>query len=90
MVKHEKYGSAFLAVIRDGCETNEAFSLYENDRSHAERTRPEALGQTWSETEEKKLREEFESELSLQEIAKRHQRTTGSIRTRLRRLGCIE
>ena len=81
--KQQKYGSAFLAVIRDGKEPNEAIEAAEE----APRT---GVGSAWSDEEEARLRGEFESELPIAEIARRHERSAGGIRSRLRKLGLIE
>ena len=50
---------------------------------------PENAGKTWTSEEEKRLRELYNSGLSKKEISSKLCRTTGSISSRLARLGLI-
>ena len=84
--KQQRYGQAFLAVIRDGREPNEAIELLEERK----RTSSEQAGKPWTEREEAQLRKEYEGELPISEIAKRHQRKAGGIRARLQKLGLLD
>ena len=52
--------------------------------------KPIGAGQAWNEEEDAKLRAEFESGMSIADIAKNHDRTSGAIFARLRKHGLIE
>jgi len=88
LTKQEQYGQVFLAVIRDGREPNDAML----DFHVVKRTKltKENQGSAWSAEEEGRLKEEYESELSMREIAQKHQRSVGGIKARLQKLGLIE
>ncbi|MBR6568840.1 MAG: RecQ family ATP-dependent DNA helicase [Clostridia bacterium] len=88
LAKQEQYGKVFLSVIRDGCEPNDAML----DFQIVERTKltKENRGSVWSDEEENQLQNEFDSEIPLREIAKRHQRSTGAIKARLRKMELID
>jgi hypothetical protein len=47
-------------------------------------------GQSWLPEEDRELKERFLANASIQELSERHQRGTGAIRSRLRKLGLIE
>lgn len=81
--KQEKYGEAFLAVIRDGREPNDALEEYTADV-------PESRGQKWTQQEEEKLRQEYLAGQSIAEMAQSHGRSKSGIRLRLEKLGIIE
>ncbi len=51
---------------------------------------PEHAGNPWRGEEEVRLLSEFDSGLSIAEIAKNHKRTKGAIRSRLKKLGKIK
>ena len=51
---------------------------------------PEHAGNPWRGEEEVRLVSEFDSGLSIAEIAKNHKRTKGAIRSRLKKLGKIK
>ena len=51
---------------------------------------PENAGKAWSDEEDSKLKELFESGATVPEMATRHQRSKGSITARLIRLGKLE
>lgn len=51
---------------------------------------PANFGKPWTEGEDRLLVAEFEGGVNLGEIARKHQRTQGSIRLRLEKLGKIE
>lgn len=87
LAKQEKYGPVFLSVIRDGVEPNEAMEAFEAEKRSR---RKSGIGRSWTEEEEAQLRDEFEREVSIAEIARRHERTAGGIRARLKRLGMLE
>jgi hypothetical protein len=59
------------------------------DRAARRAQLPSGIGRAWSPEEEQTLRDEFKGDLSLQEIANRHQRTVRAIEARLERLGLI-
>ncbi len=59
-------------------------------RQSRQRNLPENAGKPWSEEEEQQLITGHDSGLSTQELATRHKRTKGAIRSRLVKLGRIE
>ena len=70
--------------------------VFENVSSQAEskpssqtKKQPANAGKPWTETEEDKLLDEFDSKMPLAEIAKEHGRTKGGIEARLVKLGRI-
>ncbi len=54
------------------------------------RNRPDGAGAAWNEEEDKKLDQEYQSGMSISEIALLHQRTAGGIRSRLKKHGLIK
>ena len=52
-----------------------------------ERGLPDKAGQAWDESEDKQLCEGFDKGLTIRELAQQHQRTAGSIQSRLDKLG---
>jgi len=82
--KQEMYGRIFLALIRDGMEPNEALTAFEEDVPQTNK------GGKWSKEEEEQLQEEFEAEMPLHEMARKHGRSITGIRTRLQRMGLVE
>lgn len=65
-------------------EKDKTFNRGEYNRLH---NRPECAGASWSEEEDARLEEEFKSDISISEIARLHGRTTGGIRSRLKKHG---
>ena len=51
---------------------------------------PANFGKPWTEEEDRTVIAEFDSAVPIQEMARRHARTQGSIRLRLEKLGKIE
>ena len=88
LVKQEQYGQVFLSVIRDGREPNDA--MLDFDIGKKELLLKENKGSLWSSEEEKQLEAEFDSELSMNEIAQKHKRSVTSIKARLKKLGLID
>lgn len=64
-------------------------SQAESKPSSQSKKRPSNAGKPWTETEEDKLLDEFDSKMPLAEIAKEHSRTKGGIEARLVKLGRI-
>lgn len=50
---------------------------------------PGSVGKTWSDREEQSLRKEFEGGDSIEQIAKKHGRTTRAIEARLAKIGLL-
>jgi hypothetical protein len=50
---------------------------------------PESVGKTWSDKEERSLRKEFEGGDSIEQISKKHGRTTRAIEARLAKIGLL-
>lgn len=87
--KYRKYGERFLAVIGEEVEKNEENEgnswLAQKREKHAGAYMP------WTEDEDKKLIKEFQSgEFRIQELSEIHGRTTGAIRSRIKKLGLME
>lgn len=55
--------------------------------SEKRRSLPENAGNPWPPEEEQVLLSDFDSGVSVKELAKKHQRTEGAIRSRLEKLG---
>lgn len=51
--------------------------------------RPPRTGEQWTKTESAQLLQAFNSGTSIMDLAQKHQRTTGAIRSQLQRLGII-
>ncbi|MCI9141094.1 MAG: DNA helicase RecQ [Lachnospiraceae bacterium] len=68
-------------------EEAKVFDRAEYNRS---KNRPDGAGAAWSEEEDARLDQEYESGMKIPEIARRHSRTSGGIRARLKRHGLIE
>ena len=62
-------------------------SQAESKPSSQTKKQPANAGKPWTETEEDKLLDEFDSKMPLAEIAKEHGRTKGGIEARLVKLG---
>lgn len=67
--------------------SKDSFDRAEYNKS---KNRPEGAGRSWTEEEEKQLREEFESGMKIGDLAIVHSRTRGGIRARLKRMGLID
>lgn len=68
-----------------------AIMALEGTKEHTQRAAPELTnsGKSWEATEDDQLKVEFDSGMSIDEIAHRHQRTTIAILARLVRLGKV-
>jgi hypothetical protein len=68
---------------------HEAITALRDDSVPRRRNRalPPRAGQPWTDEEDRELVSEYEAGLSEKEMSEKHQRTTGSIRSRLMRLG---
>lgn len=66
-----------------------AISQAESKPSSQTKKQPSNAGKPWTEMEEEKLLDEFDSKMPLAEIAKEHDRTKGGIEARLVKLGRI-
>jgi hypothetical protein len=65
--------------------------LERGDRAERRRSHlPGRAGEPWDEAEEKQLLKGFDSGATIADLARRHERTDGSIRSRLERLGRIQ
>lgn len=87
--KQQQYGPAFLAVLRDGKEPNEAVYLQQYTPIIRTTDLIQA-GKPWTTQEEDQLRKEFASHIPITEIAQLHQRKIGAIRSRLKRLRLLD
>lgn len=99
--KYLKYGDRFLELIQDYTEKHtevkikgsstslllEASALGHKDK---EPLKHGSAYESWCEEEEDRLKEEFDNSISMKEIAKIHNRTSGAIKSRLKKLGLIE
>ena len=59
------------------------------ERQKREQRLPENAGKSWDESEDRMLCIEFESGLTIMQLAKKHRRTSGAIQSRLEKLGKI-
>ncbi|MCK4393629.1 hypothetical protein KAX17_12055 [Candidatus Bipolaricaulota bacterium] len=60
------------------------------DRESRKKNLPSHAGIAWTEEEESRLAKRFDEGISIQELAREHQRTIGAIEARLVKLGKIE
>lgn len=67
-----------------------AVNLLQPDVQKKPKVLPERAGKPWDQNEDNQLISAFDSGMSIVEIANKHQRTRGSIASRLVRLGKIE
>ena len=100
-VKFERYGEQFIDEIAEFLEDNPemVITMTDDDESGEtvkvttpvkKKTKPDNVGAAWTPEEDEQLKEEFESGLTMTEIAKIHGRTRGGIRARLKRHGLVE
>lgn len=99
--KYEKYGDRFIEAVTVFMEENPnaVTSIKEEDNTSAtsfdraeynrKMNRPDGAGASWTEKEDRRLDEEYNSGLKISEIAKAHDRTSGAIRARLKKHGLI-
>ena len=59
------------------------------ERQKREQRLPENAGKSWDESEDRILCTEFESGLTITQLAQKHGRTSGAIQSRLEKLGKI-
>ena len=88
LAKQEQYGQVFLAVIRDGREPNDAILDFQEVMK--QKLTKANKGAAWSVEEENQLRDEYEAEMPMREMALKHERSIGGIKARLQKLGLIE
>lgn len=62
----------------------------QQERDRRGRFLPENAGKPWDDEEQQRLCRDFDAGTSLRELAARHKRTEGSIRSRLEKLGKIQ
>ena len=79
-----------LSVVRALFRGAEALRIMSSARSGRESSAKTRAGKPWSAQEDLRLRHSFEAGSSVSTLATTHERTRGSIRARLRRLGLIE
>lgn len=79
-------------VESDGGDESDDIEEASFDRVEYNRkmNRPDGAGASWTEEEDTRLEEEYNSCLKISEIAKAHDRTNGAIRARLKKHGLIE
>lgn len=88
-IKLEKYGEAFMRVIKEYAEPdNEKSKKY--DVAEMKNSGLTGAYEPWTEKETEKLRFEYELGIPIDKIAKNHGRTKGAIRSRLKKEGLIE
>lgn len=86
--KHEERGGFEKKILLKQVFENVS-SQAESKPSSQTKKQPANAGKLWTETEEDKLLDEFDSKMPLAEIAKEHGRTKGGIEARLVKLGRI-
>lgn len=92
-----EYGSVMVKVIKEHIENSVHIGQCLNVKAENEQTNfvnmamaGSMVGKAWSNDEENKLIEEYKQGLTISKIAKLHNRKSGGIRARLRKLGLIE
>lgn len=90
--KFLKYGQRFTEEIGAFMADNPdvVFSVEPEEENMPAQTVLINAGQAWTEDEDRRLREEFESGMKISEIARGHGRTSGGIRARLKKEGLID
>lgn len=99
--KYSKYGSRFLALIHNYIEkhpeakhANDRYSLELEISAQGQKEKAQLRNgsayEAWSDEEEDQLRGEFSKSISIKEISGIHGRTSGAIKSRLKKLGLIE
>jgi len=95
--KREKYGDAFLELIcrHDGYEYEPLRKEVSAEDELFDAVEPTAggwanAGKAWSQTEDERLRQEFEHGATISEMCDEHDRSAYAIRMRLQRLGLME
>lgn len=90
--KFFKYGQKFLDEIEVFAKNNSdvVFGVQAEETHPDDEEKKKNAGQAWTEDEDQKLDEEFETGMEVSEIACAHGRTNGAIRARLKRHGLIE
>lgn len=85
-LKLELYGEELISII------HKYLDLKPMNKPEISRIRDdrELIGTKWTTKEEQQLLEEFSNGIKISEIAKIHSRTSGGIRSRLKKLGVIE
>lgn len=86
--KHEERGGFEKRILLKEVYEN-ASSQTEREVSSQSKKQPANAGKLWTETEEDKLLDEFDSKMTIAEIAKEHGRSEGGIEARLVKLGRI-
>ena len=87
----EKYGEEITQIIKDyiSSDENRCFDGV-NETKPKVTMGASMIGKPWSEDEEAELMVEFNEGLSISKIAKLHNRNSGGIRARLKKLGLIK
>lgn len=80
--QHPQIVRALLAAVK---------ALERQARTEKRNSRlPKSAGKPWDDAEEKQLLQGFDSGTTIAQLARQHERTQGSIRARLERLGKIQ
>ena len=89
-IKLEKYGEAFMRVIKEYGKSDNDEKSKKYDVAEMRANGLTGAYEPWSEKEVEKLRFEYEVGIPIEKIAKNHGRTKGAIRSRLKKEGLIE
>lgn len=89
-IKLEKYGEAFMRVIKEYGKSDNDEKSKKYDVAEMRANGLTGAYEPWSEKEVEKLRFEYEVGIPIEIIAKNHGRTKGAIRSRLKKEGLIE
>lgn len=89
-IKLEKYGEAFMRVIKEYGKSNNDERGKKYDVAEMRANGLTGVYEPWTEKETEKLRFEYEAGIPIDKIAKKHGRTKGAIRSRLKKEGIIE
>lgn len=101
--KYDKYGERFIeaigsfiadnpgAITHDGdTDDNKQDQLSARAAYNRKMNRPDGAGASWTKEEDDQLDDEFKLGMKISEIARIHARTSGGIRSRLKKHGLIE
>lgn len=91
--KYQKYGQRFIDLIAKFVKANPnsvvSMPVEEKDENSDDVKKRGNRGSRWTEEEDARVTEEFKSGMKISEIAKKHGRTNGAIRSRLQKHGLI-
>ncbi|MCM1327424.1 MAG: DNA helicase RecQ [Bacteroidales bacterium] len=79
-----------IGKYRESSGRNGSSKSFDRAEFNRLRNRPEGAGASWSEEEDARLEQEYQSGMRISEIARLHNRTRGGIHARLKKHGLVE